>query len=172
MILRVLLLAALATWGMTWSKDANAVINAPQTCGTVLVGWNGNEAIFQVLCGYSFWESGGGGGYYDPDGDPGYGGAGSSGWATPVAHYAVPHFPANPHPATCESGLQGRYDHAAADAGAYSAERSLTGQSMLRKDDILTITYDDGGTEKWHVLSVMTFGIIKDIPIPGTLECP
>ena len=78
MILRVLLLAALAIWGMTWSKNANAVINAPQTCGTVLVGWNGNEAIFQVLCWYSFWESGGGGGYYNPDGDPGWGGAGSS----------------------------------------------------------------------------------------------
>ncbi len=38
--------------------------------------------------------------------------------------------------------------------------------------DVLTITYDDGATEQWRVLSAMTFGIIEDSPIPGTLRCP
>lgn len=133
-----------------------------------MVGWDGYEAIYEEQCRYENWEWGGGD--YDPD--PGYGGGSGGGGTAPVAHYIAIDNPVNPHAATCESTKDGRYDHAAADAGAYSAWRSLHGESMLRKDDVLTITYDDGGTEKWEVLSAMTFGIIKTEPVPGTLECP
>ncbi len=59
-----------------------------------------------------------------------------------------------------------------ARAGQYSAARTASGQGLLRMRDVLTITYDDGATEQWRVLSAMTFGIIEDSPIPGTLRCP
>ncbi len=73
MILRVLL-AVLAIWGMTWSKDASAIYMV-KTCQTVLVGWDGYEAIYEERCRYENWE--GGGDFYDPD--PGYGGGGGGG---------------------------------------------------------------------------------------------
>ena len=72
MILRVLI-AALAIYGMTWSKVANAIY-MHETCNTVLVGWNGHAAIYELRCRYENREDGGGD-YYDPD--PRYGGGGN-----------------------------------------------------------------------------------------------
>ena len=72
MFLRIVI-AALAIWGMTWSKEASAIY-MHETCNTVLVGWNGHEAVYELRCTYQNWEWGGG--EYDPD--PGYGGGGGA----------------------------------------------------------------------------------------------
>lgn len=164
MSLRVLLLAALAIWGMAWSKDANAVINAPQTCGTVLVGWNGNKAIFQVLCGYSFWESGGGGGYYDPNGVPGYGGAGSgpngggNSGSAPIAVDA----PAEASPITCGDIAEVRQAQA-----CYVAANNGIPAGPPGRFRVITIRWSTGTVETYVSTGAYTHGLWM-VPVPGT----
>ncbi|MBP7623306.1 MAG: hypothetical protein KA763_04985 [Xanthomonadales bacterium] len=171
MILRVLI-AALAIWGMTWSNEAKAIYMV-RTCQTVLVGWDGYEAIYQEQCRYENWGDDGGG--YDPD--PWYGGGGGGGgstvglemepdWSRAIAG-SVPNEPFNSEPASCTTEPSIRWTHATQDMNAYRTARLFNPPPP----GLYVIEYDDGATEVWWYTGAAGSPALFPHPKPGSLQC-
>lgn len=169
MFLRALI-AVLAIWGMTWSKDASAIY-MHETCNTVLVGWNGHEAVYELRCTYQNWEWGGG--EYDPD--PGYGGGGGGStvglemepdWSRAIAG-SVPNEPFNSEPATCSTDAPIRWTHATQDMNAYRTARLFNPPPP----GLYVIEYDDGATEVWWYTGAAGSPALYPHPKPGSLQC-
>lgn len=78
----------------------------------------------------------------------------------------APDMPNNPVKATCKSDGTTREDHAQQDAKYYNISHP---NSPLRAGMIVTVSYDDGGTEEW-VASGMSSPL--SYSIEGSLQCP
>lgn len=170
MFLRILI-AVLAIWGVTWSKDASAIY-MHETCNTVLVGWNGHEAVYELRCTYQNWEWGGG--EYDPD--PGYGGGSGGGGDTVVQQpepdwtkailAQVPNSP-EAHAANCQTEPSIRWQHALEDMSAHAVSKLprflAPGPSVIE--------YDDGATETWWFTGALGDTAVYPVPREGSLEC-
>lgn len=130
MILRVLI-AALAIWGMTWSKDANAIYMV-RVCTynptTVCTPDAGCHVDAGEVCRYENWEGGGGGGY-NPD--PGDWGGGGGDPISPIGYTAtgaikVPDSDHNQEKeANCSSDGAVRLNHALQDVNAYVSKMTI-----------------------------------------------
>jgi hypothetical protein len=87
----------------------------------------------------------------------------------------IPNFRGNKHPANCNSSVQERWNHATSDVGAYiTAQVSLgsKGDGIPHTNSLALVTYDDGSTEVWRVISPFDSFPLADIPEEGTLKCP
>jgi hypothetical protein len=155
MSLRILI-AALAIWGMAWSKDAEAIYMV-EICTynpTTVCDNNGCRVDAGERCRYENWE-GGGGGYYDPDPiDWGGGGGG----AAPVVVDATEGSEA----ITCSSELATRQGNA-----SYVAANNNIPVGPRGRGRTITIRWSTGTVETYISNGAYTFGLWME-PIPGT----
>ncbi len=175
MFLRVLV-AVLAIWGASWSREAQAMYMV-EVCNTVLVGFNGHEAVYDLECRWENWEyggGGGGGGYFGGGGGGGgySGGNQNSGWSMLSA---IEHQADHPDSATCNADVLAR--HASANVDVRAENTRLLQENPwdpypLRVDDLIKVTYSDGGSEVWRVSSSTFTEMISPIPEPGSHQCP
>lgn len=132
--------------------------------GTVVV--DGTEYPQADIIDCSIVDDGIGGGEY---GDP-YGGGGS-GTSPNVFPKATDH-PNQTYPATCRSDVGIRHLHASNDVAFTQARRLSTGAGSLQSGALIEVAYDDGGTERWMVISPLSTSPLSPVPVQGTLQCP
>ena len=89
----------------------------------------------------------------------------------PQSHNAT-NKPQNSEPATCRSSPDQRASHAQQDAAFTQAERIAARQPLMHPGDIITVEYDDGGTERWAIANPLTSSILAPQPQYNSLECP
>lgn len=151
------------------AKEAKALVD-------IGGGWLCQEASvmgqFQGYVNCQQYNTGDTSGPVGPDDDlweysGGNGGSGGSG------SVSLMNQPNNPEPATCHSGLDERRAHANKDAWYTQNIRFSTGQGRIGAGRIVSVTYDDGGTEQWVLaLPLGTEPLGQGGPLPGTLHCP
>lgn len=89
--------------------------------------------------------------------------------------FVVPNNPYTQNDATCTSGSDDRYLHAAGDFGGWKATTKPT--QISGKGELLVIEYDDGGKEEYNwIYGRMPSASVPPetylARVPGTLRCP
>ena len=144
----------------------------------------GGQTCYQVWALYDYysggqyigsqWEADGvncydnGGSFDGGSGDFGLGGGGGGGGG---GSFTVPDRAGNPNNAECSSPVNDRQAHASWDVRQYQAQRLATFQGTLRTGDIVTVTYDDGATERWVVTGPLLTDPVAPTPVAGSLRC-
>lgn len=92
-------------------------------------------------------------------------------WDTdpPIAELKnIPNSPKNNVPANCQTPDYHRFEHAVKDYLIYVSTRLL---SRPLAGTVVTITYDDGATEKWITTGTIDDTALLTIPVSGSLSC-
>lgn len=166
--LKLFLLFALCS-GAGWLSVQSAVAGTYVSCerlpgGNVVV--DGVEYPQPDIIDCSILDDGTGGGEY---GDP-YGGGGSG--TSPVVFPKATNHPNQTYPANCRSDVGTRHLHASNDVAFTQARRLATGAGSLQSGALILVEYDDGGTERWMVISPLSTSPLSPAPVQGTLTCP
>ncbi|MCC8364487.1 hypothetical protein LK996_15550 [Lysobacter sp. A6] len=76
--------------------------------------------------------------------------------------------PSNPNRANCTSPQNDRWAHAEWEIRAHQLMGNVY---KFKAGDVVTVTYDDGGTEKWVVFSTQSTMMLVDIPVHMSRSC-
>lgn len=145
-----------------------AIFSTEQAFGLSTVDVIGDPGGCIGYCGGDF------GGGYDDGGWSGPGDNSDPGGGTPVgdATYDAPHHANHPDSANCNAGTDARWASANYDARQLNLAEITGGDGPLQSGSIVTVSYNNGGSERWQVLSSFSSNMIATIPIAGSLQCP
>lgn len=73
--------------------------------------------------------------------------------------------------ADCDSDTTTRWQHANRDTAISQVASLATGQGLLRTNQIVRVTYDDGSSEAWKVTAPTSSSPLFDVPVPNSLIC-